>query len=380
MPRVYIHKMSRSSLPPSSAAPFDEAAEARALAEFFAGQDPADVAAAQWHTRAEQGLGTDEQDDLMQWLAADPAHAAAWRRLGQMDQEMAALRALPAARVARARAPACAAETAGAAPRLRARPPRRWPAWSLVLPRPALLAAACAAVLALGLGWQQWRQPTFSGQYAAEQAQRKTVTLPDGSQLALDADTQAQVTLYRDRREVRLAQGQILFAVAPDPSKPFHVLAGPARVSVVGTRFTVRYRSTGMDAGMVKVAVEEGHVRVAGLEAHGEDVADLRAGQGLNVARDGALGSVVALAPSGIGLWRKGLVRFEDTPLGDALRELERYGPTGLVIRDPAVAAMTLGGSYPVDHPMEFARMVTQILPLKLVPGAGGSMEIARAH
>ena len=377
LPRVYIHKMSRFPQPPSPAAPLDEAAEARALADFFAGQDPADVAAADWHTRAEQGLGTAEQHALMQWLAADPAHAAAWRRLEQVGAEMAALRALPAARTARAREGAAGAD---AAPRDRAKPRRRWPAWNLALPRPALLAAACAAVLALGVGWQQWQQPTFSSAYAAGQAQRKTVTLPDGTQLAMDADTQAQVTLYRDRREVRLAQGQILFAVAPDRAKPFDVLAGPAHIRVVGTRFSVRYRSTGMDAGAVRIAVEEGHVRVSGVQENAGDAADLHAGQGLSVARDGAVGAVTAVAPSSIGLWRKGLVRFEDTPLGDALRELERYGPTRLVIRDPAVAAMTLGGSYPVDHPAEFARMVTQILPLRLVPGADGSSEIARAH
>lgn len=379
LPRVYIHKMSRFSLPSSSSAPFDEAQEARALAEFLGQQDPVDVAAADWHTRAEQGLSAQEKNALAQWLAADPAHAAAW--LG-LDQDRAALRALPAERVARARA--------GAAPATPPRPARRaarhWPAWTAALPRPALLAGCCAALLALALlggGWHQWQQPTFTGQYAAERAQRKTITLPDGSQLALDADTQARVTLYRNRREVRLVEGQILFAVAADSSKPFHVLAGPARVSVVGTRFSVRYRSEGMDAGLVKIAVEEGHVRVSGLPVGASEAAsapvDLLAGQGLSVAADGALGAVAAVAPSGIALWRKGLVRFENTPLADALRELERYGPTGLVIRNRAVAALPIGGSYPVDHPAEFARMVTQILPVKLVVGADGATELASA-
>jgi len=368
--------MSRFPLPSSSSAPFDEAQEARALAEFLGPQDPVDVAAADWHTRAEQGLDAAAQDALAQWLAADPAHAAAWRG---MDQDLAALRALPAARVARLRAGAAA--PAAAPPQMRLA--RRWPAWRIALPRPALLAACCAALLALGAGWHQWQQPTFTGQYAAERAQRKTITLPDGTQLAMDADTQAQVALYRDRREVRLVQGQILFAVSADSRKPFHVLAGPARVSVVGTRFSVRYRSEGMDAGLVKVAVEQGHVRVAGLPIAGNAftaaAVDLVAGQALSVAADGKVGAVATIAPSGIALWRKGLVRFENTPLADALRELERYGPTGLVIRHPAVAALPIGGSYPVDQPAEFARMVTQILPVKLVAGAGGITEITSA-
>jgi transmembrane sensor len=137
-----------------------------------------------------------------------------------------------------------------------------------------------------------------------------------------------------------------------------------------------------MDAGMVKIAVEQGHVRVSGLAISESAAApvDLLAGQGLSVAANGALGAVAAVAPSGIALWRKGLVRFENTPLADALRELERYGPTGLVIRNRTVAALPIGGSYPVDHPAEFARMVTQILPVKLVVGADGVTEMASAH
>ena len=68
--RVYIHKMSRSSLPSSAAAPLDEVLEARALAEFFGPQDAVDAVAADWHTRAEQGLSVADQDALARWLAA----------------------------------------------------------------------------------------------------------------------------------------------------------------------------------------------------------------------------------------------------------------------------------------------------------------------
>lgn len=367
----------------------------RELEEFFRRQDPVDVAAAAWHTRAEQGLSAGEQSELQRWLAASPVHAAAF---GRLDEGVAALRSIPAEKVAQARASFGQASPA-AAPLQMDRRPKAAPdsrpgdretgsgTWSWLgslLPRPALAAFCCAALVAVGVGWHQWRQPTFTGSYAVERGQRSTVTLPDGSQLAIDADTQAQVTLYRDRREVRIAQGQIMFAVAPDSRKPFDVLAGPARVTVVGTRFSVRYRSTGMDAGAVKVAVEEGRVRVAGKPG---DVADrsaasvaaieLSAGQSMTVSPDGAVGAVTAAAPGSVGLWRKGLLRFENTSLADALLELERYGPTGLVIRDPAVAAMTIGGSYPIGRPREFARMVAQVLPVRLVAGPGGETEIA---
>lgn len=251
--------------------------------------------------------------------------------------------------------------------------------------RAAMLIACCAAIFVSSLvGWQWWRQPIFQGQYVAERGQRLQARLPDGTELSLDVDTQVQVTLYRNRREVCLAEGQLLLAVAPDRDKPFDVLAGAARVTVVGTRFEVRHRQRGLDAGAVSVSVEEGKVRVGstvtGDVGAAAQATELTRGQGISVSAEGVIGQVVARPPSGIGLWRKDLIRFEDTPLAEALAELERHGPTRLVIRDPAVAAMTIGGSYPVGRPDELARVLPWILPVRLVVGPDGLTEVVRAR
>lgn len=376
----------------TSPAPFDEAAEARELEEFFRQQDPVDVAAVDWHTRQENGLSEAEQAEFRQWLAASPAHAAAFENL---NQGLSAMRAIPAAQASQTEARPSVAPLSASTPRPAPTAPRTgrqqgshgssWLPWNWLGPRQGLVAFFCAVLLAVGIGWHQWmQQPTFSHQFAVERGQRQTVTLPDGSEMAIDADTQAQVTLYRDHREVRIATGAIMFTVAPDSEKPFQVLAGPARVTVVGTRFSVRYRTTGVDAGAVKVDVEEGHVRVAGLggqqrDGLAADETDLTAGQGVTIGVNGGAGPVFAIAPNTVGLWRKGLVRFENTRLGDALVELERYSTTGLSIRDPAVADMPLGGSFRIDRPAEFARMLPQILPVQLVRRGDGQTEIARA-
>lgn len=373
----------------SCTAPLDKAAQVRELEEFFRGQNPIDLAAADWHTRMEQGLTAEEEAEFTEWLAASTAHEAALRHLGQ---SLAAARSIPPEQVARLRAEQ-ARRRSQSAPHARPEPASQRPSseerqgwsWSRLLPRPALAALCCTVavvltlVLALGVGWHQWQQqPTFTSSHLTPRGQARTITLPDGTALSLDADTQAQVTLYRDRREVRITQGQILFAVAPDSARPFHVLAGPARVTVGGTRFSVRYRATGMEAGSAQVAVQEGHVRVAGAQGAATP-ADLVAGQALSVSPAGVLGPVSAVAPGSIALWRKGLIRFENTPLAEALAELERYGPTGLVVHDPAVAALRIGGTYQASRPAEFARMLAQILSVTLVAGPDGQTEIAAA-
>lgn len=370
--------MSRFSTSPShaSAPPFDEAAEARALQAFFGEQDAVELQAAQWHTRQEQGLGAVEQAELAQWLQASAEHAEAFAR---MDTGVARLRALPADAVAQWRACQASSQPAAAAspkPASAQSTPARLRPWlQALLPGPRGLAFCAVLLMALGLGWHQWMQPVYSAHYVVERGQRQSLQLPDGSTLELDTDTDAQVRLYRHRREVQLAHGQAMFSVAPDASKPFEVQAGPARVTVVGTRFAVRYRQDGIDAGQVRVEVQEGRVRVAAVQTPASAVL-LTAGQTTQVAADGLLAPVGSVPPDSVGLWRKGLLRFDHTPLAQALQEMERYGPTGLVVRDPAVAALPIGGSYATAKPAEFAHMLTLVLPVRLVPGAGGRAEI----
>ena len=392
VPRIRIHKMSHSFASQRNVpASFDEAAEARELADFFSRQNPVEVAAVEWHSRWEQGLSESEHEALRQWLAEDAAHDAAFRRLAQ---DMAVLRSAPSDMVAKARSSFEREAIAGGGTSAQSASgpakPKAMEGWARagallnwMQPRSALVAACGAALFAAGIGWHQWMQPTFESSYVAQKGQQKLVTLPDGTELAMDADTQAQVTMYRDRREVRIADGQIMFSVAADLKKPFHVLAGPARVTVLGTRFSVRYRNQGADAGAVNVSVEKGRVQVASSYSSANAKADLPvellAGQGLRVSSNGVLGQVAGVAPDSVALWRKGLVRFDNTALADALFELERYGSTGLEIRDPAVAAMTIGGSYQIDRPGEFARMLTQILPVKLISEPSGKTEIVSA-
>lgn len=371
--------------------------------------DPAIAAAAEWHTRREDGLAAAEEAQFQQWLAADSAHDKAYR---QLAQGFNTLRNLPDAQVAHLRAPSPtktvasshAGEAVGAidaptdtATDARAgtptparprnnqqRPAPRAPsrlAW--LMPSPAAIALGCVLLVSTGIGWHLWHQPTFTQKYATQQGQRINTTLPDGSDLVLDVKTQADVTLYRDRREVRLTEGQAMFTVAPDPAKPFRVLAGPASITVVGTRFSVRYATTGSKAGTVQVAVEEGRVSVDGVanpsQATGTE-ALLTAGQAIQVSAAGVVGEVAVLPVSSVAPWRKGQLRFNNARLSDVIEELERYGPTGLAVEDTEVAELRMGGSFEIARPSALAQVLPQILPVKLKLRSDGKQEVVSAR
>ncbi|MDR2451006.1 MAG: FecR domain-containing protein [Candidatus Accumulibacter sp.] len=342
--------------------------EERAMDEY-ARRHPVDYTAAVWHLRKLEGFsGSAEKREFEDWLAASPAHAAAFREIERGHEE---LRRLSPAERAHLQA-MCAPPTA--------RPvPARWrgfPAWRL-----AAASCVCAAVF-LALGWQYLTRPAFEQRYASERGQQLSVSLPDGSALLLDSLSRAEVVFYRYRREVRLPAGQILFHVAANAEKPFDVLAGNTRVRVVGTQFSVRHIPGDPLPGNVEVRVAEGRLRVSGRTADGgtieENAVELLAGQELTLDPAGVPGVIAQLAPENVAPWRVGRLTFDGALLSDALAEFERYGPTGLIIRDPQVARLHISGSFEVRRIDAFTRTLPRILPVRL-EARDGLIEIVRA-
>lgn len=372
--------MSTASPPPRSepARSGTPSADEREFDDFAQDQDPLDIAAATWATRKRSGLNAEQRAGLQAWLDADPRHAQA---LDDMEATLGELRRWP-------EPPAAAAGD---------RATRPGASGGVGLLRPLVLQASAAAVAfalvgGAWLGWNHWqRLPLFEQAYAAARGQQLTVHLPDaggpaaspGSSLHLDTATRARVRLYRDRREVQLQDGQAMFAVASDPRRPFQVEAGALRITVLGTRFSVRHTATGLNAGATVVAVEEGHVRVTrrAPQAHtptAEQTLELTAGQTVTADAHGDWGAVVPVDAHAVAAWREGRVSFEQTPLAQAIAEFERYGRTGLVVHDPAVASLPVGGSYSLPQWQRFVETLPLVLPVRLVRRGALTEVVAR--
>lgn len=359
--------MPHPSLRPQAASASDlEALESQ---HFIDSQDPLAVAAAGWLVRRQEGLDAEDDAELRAWLDASPAHGPA---LAQMEQMMGRVDALPRAQVRGA------VDHARSAPQsARGTQPSRWR-------RRAVGTAAMLCVIAFSgwWGWNAWQQPTFSQTFVTARGEQRRIELPDGSRLWLDTDTEADIKLYRGHREVRLPHGQAHFAVHPDPQHPFDVYAGPLRITVVGTRFSVRNTSTGLRNNGVGVVVDEGRVRVTPRQDPQHAVL-LTAGQSVGADGAGTLGAVAQVAVTGAAAdaaaWREGRVNFAGATLAQAVAEFERYGDTGLVVRDPRVAALRVRGSFDLQRIDAFASALPQVLPVRLKPGAGGKAEIVSA-
>src|SRR5450830_87306 len=156
-------------------------------AVYLSQQAELDVQAAGWLVRRQDGIDAHDEAALQQWLASSAAHASAYAQLARAWDGLDAL------------SPATIARLRPAAP---VSAPRQRLAWLNFAPQLAGAALACAALIG---GWQYWlQQPIYSASFASARGQQLVVELPDGSSLRLDTATRADVTLYRQRREVRL--------------------------------------------------------------------------------------------------------------------------------------------------------------------------------
>jgi transmembrane sensor len=227
-----------------------------------------------------------------------------------------------------------------------------WLHWRRPLSR--AIAASLVLAFALSSGWYFWPHGTI---YRTDVGGLESVPLSDGSKVTLNTASEIRIAVTETERRVTLDQGEAFFEVAKDPTRPFVVSAGNKRIIAVGTKFSVR-----READDVRVVVTEGRVRIERSGASGHvPVSQLSAG---TVARAGDADTLVQEKPlleaEEYVSWRTGYLVFRDTALSDAVAEFNRYNVQKIVIEDPAVAAMHVGGNFRSTNVEAFVRLIEQ--------------------
>ncbi|MGE5502392.1 MAG: FecR family protein [Ignavibacteriales bacterium] len=291
-----------------------------------------------WRNRQEQPDWTpDDQAALDAWLEESTAHRVAWLRVEYGWRKVGRLASL--------RSPAAPAE-----PRRRALPRFH---------RPAAIAASLA--LAVGLGSLALTGAFTHKAYVTEVGGHATVPLADGTKIELNTDTKVRADLEKTQRTVWLDRGEAYFEVAHDASRPFVVYAGERKVTVLGTKFSVR-----RDHDRVIVAVAEGRVRVEEVKAKKPPTVVTR---GDTVIAEPAATLVTPKSVERVDAelaWRRGLLEFDKSTLGDAAVEINRYNRKKLVVEDPQAAAIRITGSFEAENVDAFARLLRQAFGLNV--------------
>jgi transmembrane sensor len=216
-----------------------------------------------------------------------------------------------------------------------------------------LAVAAMLLVLAVGAitwilvsraGWQVY-ETGFGG--------FQRVALADGSTTMLNTDSRIRARMSSGRRDIVLDRGEALFTVTHDTRRPFDVTAGDTVVRAVGTAFSVRLR----DQQQVDVIVTEGRVAIdppddsvngkLPLPVALPELSTLAAGETVSVKAHRM--RVQKIADEDVTrklAWTKGRLSFDRATLAEAVAEFNRYNRRQLVVDDPRIATLHIGGVF----------------------------------
>jgi transmembrane sensor len=306
----------------------------------MASDEDIEACAADWLARLDRpDAPATEHAGFEAWCRAAPRHLAAYLRLLEVWNRLDALKQ----------------------PEFPASVPRRPPPG-----RPVFLAltlAAALAAIAAGLAWWQW-SASFGlmigvQRYTTALGGFEQVRLADGSVIQLNTDSELRVRLRASERDITLIRGEATFDVAPDASRPFIVVAGGTAVRAVGTIFNVEKADTGVEVLVTKGVVAVGPRQA--VVAHRGAPALVDAGQ-IAIAGISRV-NVESLDQEEIArrlAWHEGMLLFNGQSLAEVAAEFNRYNERKLVITDPAVARIRIGGYFRATDLDSFVRVMEE--------------------
>lgn len=198
-------------------------------------------------------------------------------------------------------------------------PLRRMPVWRYVA-----AASVIAVFLLAGHYIRKGMQEPATTDWMAVQsgpAATRTVTLPDGSEIILNAGSKLLYpeNFTNDERRVQL-EGEALFDVTSDHRNPFVVMIGDAEVKVLGTRFNVKGYT---DETKITTTLIEGSVSFRSLPETG-DAFVLKPNQQIVYEKTTGNSHVSEVDAELFASWTDGVFYFDNENLGDIALKLER--------------------------------------------------------
>ena len=295
-------------------------------------------AALRWIVRLNSGTATSaDREAYRAWRMTSPEHETAAVEAEALWADMSELHVDPATGLIR--------------------PGRKPPHLS----RRALL----TGVVGLGVaGAGLWASDAFTrlfADYASETASTRTIALPDGSQIVLNARSAIDVLFNDGMRRIELLEGEAFFDVVADPGLPFEVAVGDITVTALGTAFDI---ARDLPDARAEIAVTSHAVRVrSGSSRSG---ADIREGESVSVDNSGRLGSVRPQDATITGAWRNGLYIADARTLAEVVSALSPWHRGSIVLLDGALGGLRVNAVLDLRDPQGSLAALEGGLPIRV--------------
>jgi transmembrane sensor len=209
--------------------------------------------------------------------------------------------------------------------------------------------------------WRDWVTDLAASHinYRVNVGQARLFTLPEGSRMWLNTDSQAQVSYSLALRRITLLGGELLISTARETplfDRPLVVDTDHGRMTALGTRFTVM-----RNRHETYIAVYEGAVTI--LTATSGQRQLVNAGEQCRFDAQ----TIQALQPAEKAreAWTRGILLADDRRLDDFVAEVSRYRQ-GTITVAPDIAHMRIMGAFPANDTDAILASLTETLPVKI--------------
>ena len=234
-----------------------------------------------------------------------------------------------------------------------------------------------------------WLQAIRSPTYATAIGEQRSLKLADGSIVELNSRSKIVVRYSKQGRNVELVEGQALFHVVKDATRPFIVTVGATLVRAVGTEFDVyeKHGSTIVTVVEGRVAILTDHpltLPTPGVPSAAVDTPH-RSNLQFPTVAPGKIGNILVASGEQLTVspqeiqkdehpnianataWTQRQLVFESASLSDVADEFNRYNDKQLIVEDPRLDTFHVSGVFSSTDPASLIRFLRARPELRVV-------------
>ncbi|MFK7932312.1 MAG: FecR family protein [Saprospiraceae bacterium] len=234
------------------------------------------------------------------------------------------------------------------------------------------LAIAASMLLAVGLFIQNYLSPpatTYASvTYQTGAAEQLTVELSDGSQVVLNEKSQFTFNPNELKRVATLT-GEAFFDIHRDENRPFEIISGATKTTVLGTSFNVRAYP---NEATVEVNVTSGKVAFTEVEPTTRPILLEKGATGIfSKETDEVVKSKVI--STNANAWKTKALTFNDESMQQVIPTLERYFKIDLTLSNQQINRCSLNGEFKSPELNELLQIIAFTLNVEVEKRDDGS-------
>jgi ferric-dicitrate binding protein FerR (iron transport regulator) len=208
---------------------------------------------------------------------------------------------------------------------------------------------AASIALLLGVSWFALLRPSPVRQLTASTGygETKEVVLPDHSIVVLNAlSTLSYPERFSKKERLVNLDGEGYFKVQKDSRKPFKVQTGEMEVEVLGTVFNIQSYN---NEEIIEISLLKGSIAVH----YGTNQQILKPGETACYNKKSFSLETVSENLTAIGQWQQGILVFDNIPLDEILKTLERQYPVHFELNDNELKQLRMTARFTSDESIE---------------------------